>query len=78
MQIIYQGLVITVKCEKNHNNAFCSSNFKSFFFNLTTTEECYLIRQDNTIYKFSIKLSYSSIGQDKSKIQKTKKSKFLN
>ena len=29
-----------------------------------------LIRQDNTIYKFSIQLSFSSIGQDKSKLQK--------
>ena len=27
-------------------------------------------RQDNTIYKFSIKLSFSSIGQDESKLQK--------
>ena len=32
--------------------------------------EHYLIRQDNTIYTFSIKLSFSSIGQDKSKLQK--------
>ena len=32
-------------------------------------ERC-LIRQDNTIYTFSIKLSFSSIGQDKSKLQK--------
>ena len=32
-------------------------------------KECYLIRQDNTIYTFSIKLSFSSIGQDKSKLQ---------
>ena len=31
-------------------------------------KECYLIRQYNTIYKFSIKLSFSSIGgQEKSK-----------
>ena len=29
-----------------------------------------LIKPDNTIYKFSIKLSFSSIGQDKSKLQK--------
>ena len=28
------------------------------------------MRQDNTIYTFSIKLSFSSIGQDKSKLQK--------
>ena len=28
------------------------------------------MRQDNTIYKSSIKLSFSSIGQDKSKVQK--------
>ena len=27
-------------------------------------------RQDNTIYKYSIKLFFSSIGQDKSKLQK--------
>ena len=34
-------------------------------------KQCYLIRQDNTIYKcFSIKLSFSSIGQDKSKLRK--------
>ena len=33
-------------------------------------KERYLIRQDNTIYKFSIKLSFSSTGQDKSKLQK--------
>ena len=33
-------------------------------------KKSYLIRQDNTIYKFSIKLSLSSIGQDKSKLQK--------
>ena len=30
----------------------------------------YLMRQDNTIYTFSIKLSFSSIGQDKWKLQK--------
>ena len=28
------------------------------------------MRQDNTIHTFSIKLSFSSIGQDKSKLQK--------
>ena len=28
------------------------------------------MRQDNTIYKFSIKISYSSKGQNKSKLQK--------
>ena len=33
-------------------------------------EECYLIIQDNTIYKVLIKLFFSSIGQDKSKLQK--------
>ena len=33
--------------------------------------ELYLMRKDNTIYIFSIKLSfYSSIGQEKSKLQK--------
>ena len=32
-------------------------------------KERYLKRQDNTIYKFSIKLSFSSIGQNKSKLQ---------
>ena len=31
-------------------------------------KECYLIRQDNTIYKFSIKLSFSNIEQNKSKL----------
>ena len=39
-------------------------------------KECYLMRQNNTIYKFSIKLSFSSIGQEKSKLQK-QKSKLL-
>ena len=33
-------------------------------------KEHYLIRQDNIIYKFAIKLSFSSIGHDKSKLQK--------
>ena len=33
-------------------------------------EECYFMRQDNTVYKFSIKLSFSSIRQDKSKLYK--------
>ena len=33
-------------------------------------KECYLIRQDNSIYKFSVKLSFSIIGQEKSKLQK--------
>ena len=28
------------------------------------------MRQDNTIYNISIKMSFSSIGQDKSKLQK--------
>ena len=28
-------------------------------------KEHYLVRQDNTIHKFSIKLSFSNIGQDK-------------
>ena len=30
--------------------------------------KCYLVRQDNTIHTFSIVLSFSSIGQDKSKL----------
>ena len=33
-------------------------------------KERYLISQDNTIYKYSIKKKNSSIGQDKSKLQK--------
>ena len=33
-------------------------------------KECYLMRQDNMIYTFSINISFSSIGQDKSKLQK--------
>ena len=33
----------------------------------------YLIRQDITIYKFSLNVSVSSIGQDKSKLQETNK-----
>ena len=33
-------------------------------------KERHLIRQNNTIYKFSIKIYFSSIGQDKSKLQK--------
>ena len=33
-------------------------------------KECYLITQDNTIHKILIKLSFSSIGLDKSKLQK--------
>ena len=32
-------------------------------------KEHYLMRQNNTAYKYSIKLSFSSIGQDKSKLQ---------
>ena len=31
---------------------------------------CYLIRQDNTIHTCCIKLSFSSLRQDKSKLQK--------
>ena len=38
---------------------------------LTTPQhETYLVRQDNTIYKLSIKLSFSSKGQGNSKLQK--------
>ena len=33
-------------------------------------KERYLMGQDNTLYKFSIKLSYSSIEQNNSKLQK--------
>ena len=33
-------------------------------------KECYLIKKDNAIYIFSIKLSFSSVGQDKPKLQK--------
>ena len=33
-------------------------------------KEHYLIRLDNTIYQFSIKFSFSSMGQDQSKLQK--------
>ena len=33
-------------------------------------KERHLMIQDNTIYIFSIKLFFSSIGQDKSKLQK--------
>ena len=38
--------------------------------NILHKQECYLIKQDNIIYKFWIKLSFSSRGQDKSKLQK--------
>ena len=34
------------------------------------TNERYLMKQDNTIYTFSINVSFSSIGQDKLKLQK--------
>ena len=33
-------------------------------------KERYLMKQDNTIHKFSIKLSFSSKGQNKSKLEK--------
>ena len=33
-------------------------------------KECYLMKQDNIKYKFSINISFSSIGHDKSKLQK--------
>ena len=33
-------------------------------------KERYLIRQDNTTYTFSINISFSSRGQDRSKLQK--------
>ena len=33
-------------------------------------KEHYLIRPNNTIYKCSIKFTFSCIGQDKSKLQK--------
>ena len=35
-----------------------------------TSRSPYLVRQDNTIYIFSIKFNFSSIGQNKSKLQK--------
>ena len=41
-------------------------------------KECYLIRQDNTILIFSIHLSFLSIGQDKSKLQKQIIKLFIN
>ena len=40
-------------------------------------KELYLIRQDNIIYKCWIKLSFSSIGQDKSKLQKQGEKRML-
>ena len=43
-------------------------------FNMRETnkvkKECDLITQDNTIYKFSRYIFFSSIGQDNSKLQK--------
>ena len=33
-------------------------------------KERYLMRKDKTIYTFSINISFSSIGQDKSKLEK--------
>ena len=42
----------------------------AFQTRLKVRNECYLIRQDNTIYKFYIKIYFLSIGQDKSKLQK--------
>ena len=44
--------------------------FSKLDWNKQGLKTCCLIRQDNTIYKFSIKLSFSSIEQDKSKLQK--------
>ena len=39
--------------------------------------ECYLIRHGNTRDKCLIKLSFSSIGQDKSKLQKQIRKLFI-
>ena len=41
-----------------------------FNCNKKVKKERYLIRQNNTIYTLSIKNYFSSIGQDKSKLQK--------
>ena len=41
-------------------------------------KERYLIKQDNTIYTFSIKLSFLSIEQDRSKVQTNTKVTYLN
>ena len=40
------------------------------FETIKVKKECYLMRQNNTIYTFWIKLSFSTIRQDKSKLQK--------
>ena len=40
-------------------------------------KELYLIGQDNTIYKFSVQISLSSKGQNKSKLQKQRSNIFI-
>ena len=51
-----------------------SDNKRGNFVSTKTNKvknEFYLMRQDNSIYKFSINIYFSSIGQDKSKLQLT-------
>ena len=40
-------------------------------------KECYLMRQANTRLKFSINISFLSIGQNKSKLQKQKSKSLI-
>ena len=56
-------VMMIITCLSINVNVFISKQIR-------LKKECYLIRQDNTIYTFSITLYFSSIGQDKSKLQK--------
>ena len=61
--------LISGKITRRPKTSKTASILKWIETNMVKTE-CYLMRQDNTIHKFSIKLSLSSIGQDKSKLHK--------
>ena len=62
--------VTTTLSEERPNRSMTVSALNSIKTTKVKTKEYYFIRQDNTICKFSIKLSFSSIKQENSKLQK--------
>ena len=44
----------------------------------TVKKECYLMREDNTMYKFEINIYFSSIGHDRTRQIKATKTQIAN
>ena len=66
----WYDLIKGVKKEKFHLTLHVHFNYSYLIEPNKVKKERYLMRHDNTTYTFLIKLTFTSTGEDKSKLQK--------